>query len=288
MAGEWLAIDMAVQDKPEFQEIMDLTGLDEPYVLWWLRKMWNWASMHCADGTARMTLPRMVRTWGADEAFWRAVKAVGWLEIDEEAATVAVPGWDRRFSKAAKARIQHRDRAADQADDRLRSGADTACAEAQAPPAPARSRGYKRIGDIPPPPREAAPGGWEEFRRAWNHQPAAGRRKAWKPATPPHGREAVFHDAAWLEAAGEAMGRLPACRYFDSPVTLIQFAGDGFVQRVLGGQYDSPKTATARPAGPGRPDDRPPAKGWEGEDLARLKATQLRDEMARKLREGVA
>jgi len=60
------------------------------------------------------------------------------------------------------------------------------------------------------------------------------------------------------------------CRYFESPVTLVQFLGPKFVDLCLGGQYDSPKQAT----GGQRPDDRPTVKGWQGEDQARFEATR--------------
>jgi hypothetical protein len=113
MAGEWIAYDLALPQKPEVQELIDTTGLPVQEVVFNLLNLWGWASMHCADGTARMTIPRLVRTCGATEDFWNAVASVGWLEIDETVATVAVPGWDRRFSQAAKSRAQQADRSRD-------------------------------------------------------------------------------------------------------------------------------------------------------------------------------
>ena len=263
MAGEWIAVDLALDQKPEVQELIDETGEPVEAVCFRLWKLWGWASMHCADGVARMTIPRLVRTCGGDEAFWRAVAAVGWLEIDEESATVAVPGWDRRFSQAAKARLQHRDRAAAQEGDRgrLRSRAGTACAQAQGQPAPARRRGEERTGEIPPPPREASQPGeaWQRLRAAWNAGAAPeARRKPWKPAGPPDGAEAVIEAPGWLDEALEAIPRLAGCRYFESPVPLSQFVGAGFVAKVLGGQYDSPKASKTPRAGD-QPADRPSA-----------------------------
>jgi hypothetical protein len=286
MAGEWIAYDLALPDKPEVQELIDLT--DEPVeaVVFNLLRLWGWASMHCADGTARMTLPRLVRTCGANEEFWRAVASVGWLEIDETAATVAVPGWDRRFSQAAKSRAQHADRSREFEDrnpgrkkspplenpgkrQKIPPGEPSG---AQAPDVPAlkRRRG-EEIRNPPPPPRSDA---WESLRAAWN----AGCGRPWKPATAPDGFDERLAEAGWLDQALAAIEALPACKFFRTPPTLIQFCKPGFVTRVLGGQYDAAK---AQPASATPRDDRPPPRVWSGSDEAARVAT------LKKLREAV-
>jgi hypothetical protein len=278
MAGEWIAVDIALPEKPEFQEIMDLTGRDEAWTEFLLVRLWGWASMHCADGTARMTIPRLVRLRGGDEAFWRAVAAVGWLEINEEAGTMAVPGWDRRFSQSAKARLQHRDRAAAQEESRgrLRSSAGTPCAQAQGAPALTRRRGEERTGEIPPPPREDSepdPAAWETLQTAWNAAPL-GRRAKWTPVQPPSEAQERFLEPGWLQTALEAIGRLKGCKYFQTPVPLNQFCLPGFAHRVVEGRYDeiSPK----RGAGP--PEDKPPLRTWDGpeEEARRAMLRELR------------
>jgi hypothetical protein len=271
MAGEWIAVDLAMPEKPEVQELIDTTGQPVEVVCFRLWKLWGWASMHCTDGSARMTLPRLVRTCGADESFWRAVAAVGWLEIDEAGGSVAVPGWDRRFSQCAKSRMQQSDRS--RAHEDRNPGRKRQYGSSDAPasdgPTADRRRGEERR--IPPPPREASPGeAWETLRRAWNTGAGpATRRNPWKLANPPDHAAAVIVQDGWLAAALEAIPRLAGCRYFDSPVTLHQFTVDGFVTKVLGGQYDAPKTPKGAPAA----DERPKAVGWSGSDAARLQAT---------------
>jgi len=271
MAGEWIAVDLAMPEKPEVQELIDTTGQPVEVVCFRLWKLWGWASMHCTDGSARMTLPRLVRTCGADESFWRAVAAVGWLEIDEAGGSVAVPGWDRRFSQCAKSRMQQSDRS--RAHEDRNPGRKRQYGSSDAPasdgPTADRRRGEERR--IPPPPREASPGeAWETIRRAWNTGAGpATRRNPWKPANPPDHAAAVIVQDGWLASALEAIPRLAGCRYFDSPVTLHQFTVDGFVTKVLGGQYDAPKT----PKGATAADERPKAVGWSGSDAARLQAT---------------
>jgi hypothetical protein len=271
MAGEWIAVDLAMPEKPEVQELIDTTGQSVEVVCFRLWKLWGWASMHCTDGSARMTLPRLVRTCGADESFWRAVAAVGWLEIDEAGGSVAVPGWDRRFSQCAKSRMQQSDRSRAHEDRNPGRKRQYGASDAPASDGPTADRRRGEERRIPPPPREASqPEAWEALRRAWNSGAGpATRRNPWKPANPPDHAAAVIVQDGWLAAALEAIPRLAGCRYFDSPVTLHQFTVDGFVTKVLGGQYDAPKTPKGAPAA----DERPKAVGWSGSDAARLQAT---------------
>jgi len=258
VAGEWIAYDLALPDKPEVQELIDLTGEPVEAVVYNLLRLWGWASMHCADGTARMTLPRLVRTCGASDTFWRAVAAVGWLEVDEEGAAVAVPGWDRRFSQAAKSRIQHRDRASAQNDKdpdrRKRSGA--ACAQAQATAAPERSRIEENRGDIPPPPPRDAAQDQAALRAAWAKAAKAGKVQPYRAKSLPPALAERLAEPGWLDEALLAIEHLPRCRFFSTPATLFQLVGPGFVQRVLAGQYDDPKPAKAARGPAGATEDR--------------------------------
>jgi len=273
MAGEWIAYDLGLPEKPEVQELIDLTGQPVEVVVFRLLRLWGWAAMNSADGAARMTIPRLVRTCGADESFWRAVESVGWLEIDETVATVAIPGWDRRFSQAAKARLQEHDRKRayeDRNPGRKRPSGLSDGSPSDAPTAESR-RGEERREEDPPPPREASQKGgdpqdaWSPFRKLWN----AGTGRPWKPAAPPDGWADRLAEPGWLEQAREAVARLPRCRFFTDPVTLPQFVGPKFVGLCLGGQYDSPKA----PKGGGRPEDRPAVKAWTGKDAERFHAT---------------
>lgn len=238
MAGEWIAYDLGLPDKPEVQELIDTTGRPVAEVVFSLLRLWGWAAMHTADGRARMTVARLVRTCGQDEAFWAAVAAVGWLEIDETDATVAIPGWDRRFSQAAKSRLQNADRAA--AYESRRRGAGGSRADARDAPAPERGRGEERKGEDPPPPREGS-ADWPAFRERWN----AGPGRPWNPAAPPDGWADRTADPGWMDDALAALERLPRCKFFTSPVPLTQFLGAKFVPLCLGGQYDAPKGAKA-------------------------------------------
>jgi len=104
VAGEWIPYDVCLPQKPEVLELVDRTGLAPDQVVGRLVMLWGWAALNSSDGTARMSVRLLARLCGGDEDFWREVESVGWLQIDAENGTVAIPGWDRRFASAAKSR----------------------------------------------------------------------------------------------------------------------------------------------------------------------------------------
>jgi len=284
MAGEWIPYDICLPQKPEVLELVEATGLPVDQVVGRLMMLWGWAALNSSDGTARMSVRLLGRICGGDEAFWREVENVGWLVIDADNGTVAIPGWDRRFSKSAKSRALHTIRA-EEAKTRT-----SGCAKAH----PKVRRGALERGDrgdrnSSSSPREAAqpeeppagPAGWDTLRKAW----AAGTGRPWKLPDPPDKVADRLAEAGWFAKALAAIEALPRCRYFRDPVTLPQLVAEGFVDKVLGGQFDNPRDQ-GRSTGPRGPDDRPPAQGFQGDDAARFEAT--RRALADKLRQEAA
>ncbi len=108
MAGEWIPIDCNLGTKPEVLELMDATGEPVEVVVWRLIQLWSWAAMNTADGKIVATPRRLIAVAGGDEAFWLAVERVGWIAF--AGSTMTICGWDRRFSRAAKARATHAQR----------------------------------------------------------------------------------------------------------------------------------------------------------------------------------
>ena len=108
MAGEWIPIDCNLGTKPEVLELVDVTGEPVEVVGWRLIQLWSWAAMNTADGQIVATPRRLAAVAGGDEAFWLAVERVGWISFTGR--TMSISGWDRRFSRAAKARATHASR----------------------------------------------------------------------------------------------------------------------------------------------------------------------------------
>lgn len=273
MAGEWIPYDVCLPQKPEVLELVDATGLPVDQVVGRLCMLWGWASLNSSDGTARMSVRLLGRICGGDEAFWLAVQDVGWLVIDADNGTVAIPGWDRRFAKAAKSRalatVRHQ---VDKAGGATRPRAGRSAP--QAGTRRARDRGDR--GDNSSSPGVAAlaeeatagPAGWDTLRKAW----AAGTGRPWKLQDPPAKVADRLAEEGWFEKALAAIRELPRCRYFRDPVTLPQLVDEGFVDKILGGQFDNPREqASGRHRGP---DDRPPPQAFTGDDAARFEATK--------------
>lgn len=253
MAGDWLKMRHDLADDPAVIRLSEAAGIDEDAVIGKLFRLWSWADRHTVDGQAEGVglgwVDRLTRCPG----FASALVRVGWLvEIHEG---LSFPRFDRHCSDTAKARALGAERTK-----RWRDGASVT------EPSP-----EKRREEVPPPPRES----FAKLREAWNA--GAGpesRRKPWKPPTAPDGAQERLSEAGWYKQAIEAIDRLRGCRYFTTPVPLTQFVKPGFVERVIGGQYDSPKT----PAGAAKQafdEKRPPAE-WSGDDAARFEATKRR------------
>jgi len=267
MAGEWFPVDVALDTKPEVQELVDLTSEPVEVVVFRLLKLWGWAQLNTADGTFRATPARLGRICGGDDQFWLAVAHVGWIEFDGE--TASIPKWESRFSGAAKTRTMKNRRQS-----RYRGApVDGAVALVSRPSgAPVDAPVDARVALASRPrgaqaPRERLPhnrtvqdstgeeekhtthtgGGspaslgwaateWESFVSAWNR---TARAKPWTPLLAPDGWVDHAASPGWLAKAREAMARLPTCEFFRDPVAVTRFFG--YVDRILAGEFDTAK-----------------------------------------------
>ena len=267
MAGEWFAYDCCLPTKPEVIELLEETGASADAVIGRLLQFWGWAALHAEGGTARMTLDRLGRMFGGDADFWLAVEGVGWLAVDSAGGTVSIPGWENRFSKTAKARALQQKRSADsryrEPPDGLASDPGRSSARTRTQDSPRGERGNRgerakrgeETEETGPEPSSASSSventpeedsaAWETLRAAWRQGPG----KAWPSQTPPEKLEDRLREPGWLPMALRAIERLPACKYFQSPVGLGQLVSKGFAAKIVAGDFDT----VNRPGG-----DRPP------------------------------
>lgn len=267
MAGEWFPVDVALDTKPEVQELVDLTSEPVEVVVFRLLKLWGWAQLNTADGTFRATPARLGRICGGDDQFWLAVAHVGWIEFDGE--TASIPKWESRFSGAAKTRTlknrrQSRYRGAPvdgvvalvsrpsgaPVDAPVDAGVALASRPrgAQAPRErlPHNKTGQDRTGEEEKHTTHTGGGSpaslgwaateWESFVLAWNR---TARAKPWTPLLAPEGWVDHAASPGWLAKAREAMARLPTCEFFRDPVAVTRFFG--YVDRILAGEFDTAK-----------------------------------------------
>ena len=272
MAGEWLPYDVCTPQKPEVLELVDRTGLEVATVVGRLSMLWGWASLNSSDGTARISVRLLCRLIGGDEEFWREVEEVGWLVIDAENGTIGIPGWDSRFAKAAKSRalatVRHQ---VDKVGGATRPKRGRDAPQAGAPRA--RERGDRNSSSSPGTAAQVEPepeqGGWEALRSAWK----AGKGRPWNLPDPPDKAADRLAEPGWFEKALAAIEALPRCRYFRDPVTLPQLVTAGFVDKVLGGQFDNDRDKPAR-GGYRGPEDRGPPQAFTGADAEAFERTK--------------
>ncbi len=79
---------------------------------------------------------------------------------------------------------------------------------------------------------------WQAFVTVWN---ATRRAAQWKPLTAPDGWPDVAATPGWMEKARAALDRLPGCAFFATPLAVTRFMADGFVDRILAGEFDHAK-----------------------------------------------
>lgn len=104
MAGEWIQIDIGLDEKPEVQEIIEMSGATVEQVVYRLFRLWGWATLNTADGILSGTPATLSRMFGGDDNFWATVQAAGWLAFTND-RKIIISAWDKRFCKGAKVRI---------------------------------------------------------------------------------------------------------------------------------------------------------------------------------------
>ena len=246
MAGNWIKLRHDLIDAPEVRRLARATGLDRDQVYGKLFRLWSWADRHGSNGELDAELEDVDDQVG-HVGFGAALVSVGWLATQETG--IVIPNWERHFSDSAKVRALGANRAEKH---RNATSVTRPPDPVTLPPLPEKIRG----DNPPPPPRGAGPGDpAATLRAAWATAAKAGHVQPYRAKDMPKGYAERLAEPGWLDEALMAIDHLARCRYFETPATMIQLCGDGFVTRVLAGQYDEPKPAKAA-RGPVGADDR--------------------------------
>jgi hypothetical protein len=242
MSGAWIKLRHDLLDAPEVRRLARATGLDRDQVYGKLFRLWSWADRHGLNGQIDAELEDVDEQVG-QVGFGAALVSVGWLVAQD--GGIEIPHWERHFSDSAKARGLAAKRM-----ERAR------CATSATDPpdlvARAAQPDKRRLDSPPPPPGEAAPPdeAAATIRAAWAELVRSGHGKPYRASRMPDGWLDRLGEPGWLDEALRAIQHLPACRYFDSPATMVQLCKPRFVTQVLAGQYDDPKPAKGGPGVP--------------------------------------
>jgi len=104
MAGDWMQIDLDLAEKPEVLLLKANTGMGTEAVVGPLVAFWRWVEKNAVDGFVPHANASVVGdVVNAEPKFVETLIKVNWLLLDDRGASI--PGWEKRFSKAAKQRI---------------------------------------------------------------------------------------------------------------------------------------------------------------------------------------
>lgn len=274
MAGEWIPVDVGLFEKPEILRLCINCNTSVENAVCRVLKLWGWFSMNSADGTAQMNPRLLTMVCGADEEFWQEVANVGWLEFSEDGQTATLPGWDDRFSRAAKARAKH---AKDQSKYRQKQRSDKSVMNTDHEPITTgeERRGQDNSSSSPEKvKKEIIP----DFLRAYN---ASKKTKAFTGRPFPELVEACS-DPTWVDEAKKALKRLPACAYFKTAVTIHQIVKTGFVEKINAGAFDTVTTRHNFRGGEAAPN---PPRVFDDDARERKELTLRKLELEQQVRE---
>lgn len=109
MADPYTTVDLDTPDSAEVDFLVAETGLDRFAVVGRLVAFWCWIERQAVDGLVRFATPAMIAArLQCDDKFVAAMRTVRFVDFNDEGAVI--PGWNERFSKAAKQRRKDAER----------------------------------------------------------------------------------------------------------------------------------------------------------------------------------
>ena len=105
MAGDWIAFECATLEKPEVYKLARMLGVGKGDAILLLLTFWTWVDRNSEDGTCNAVVTQDVDTIMHCPGFASAMKAIGWLELDDANERIVIPGFGKHHGKSAKKRL---------------------------------------------------------------------------------------------------------------------------------------------------------------------------------------
>lgn len=102
MAGDWIKMRADLLGHPKVDNLAQLMGKDELFVVGALFAFWSWADKHSVDGRVDGATSRLVDRATRVDGIADALASVGWLVLDD--AGITIPGYDEHNGESAKER----------------------------------------------------------------------------------------------------------------------------------------------------------------------------------------
>jgi len=241
VAGDWIKMRLDLASDPAVVRIRRATGLDADSVVGKLHRLWGWADVHTADGSAAGLDVDWVDETAGVPGFGAAMIAAGWLEAD--GIGIRFTNFDKHNGQPAKVRALSKNRMK-----RVR------CADSATDASPEKRREEKSNTPAAPVATSEPP-----KRRKRSQHPAAvswDSEAGWQGITDSDRLEwrAAYPGAVLDQELAKATAWLKA-----NPGRAGKRNWKAFVVRWLGKCQDG--GGTSRTVGR-RPDEKPPPKVW--------------------------
>jgi hypothetical protein len=104
MAGEWIKVEISTPNKPEVMRMARLLKIDRDAVFGKLLRLWAWFDTNSVDGVVDGVVSTDVDEVCYQVGFCDALKAVGWIVVDQSNERISLPNFDRHNGESAKKR----------------------------------------------------------------------------------------------------------------------------------------------------------------------------------------
>lgn len=112
MAGDWIKLEKCSPNKPEVMRLARMWGIPQDQAFGVLARFWIWLDDACVDGVVDGVASHEIDDMMRFPGFAQGLRAVGWLEIDEDYLRIRVPNFDKHNSETSKKRALKSDRQA--------------------------------------------------------------------------------------------------------------------------------------------------------------------------------